>query len=125
MGDFQAGLSMNVFLLGGITILLCVVIHFIYKTIFSDKKREASFITESDSGAQVDNTASESVVTENRPSGKSKKRAPWKGKTEFNHPWLFKNLKGHPGNILHMDFSANGKFMAATCDANIFYEFMH
>ncbi|GBP36963.1 hypothetical protein EVAR_96956_1 [Eumeta japonica] len=57
----------------------------------------------------------ETASTASRPA-KSKKRAPWKGKTEFSHPWLLKNLKGHPGTVLHMDFSANGKFLAATCE---------
>lgn len=67
-------------------------------------------------GAQSE-TVSETSNNENRPSGKSKKRATWKaGKTDFSHPWLLKNLKGHPGNVLLMDFSANGKFLAATCD---------
>lgn len=59
---------------------------------------------------------SETAVPENRTSGKSKKRAPWKGKTDFSHPWLLKNLKGHPGTVLLVDFSGNGKFMAATCN---------
>lgn len=63
----------------------------------------------------------ETAVAESRTSGKTKKRAQWKGKTEFSHPWLLKNLKGHPGNVLLMDFSANGKFMAATCDGEFFY----
>lgn len=68
------------------------------------------------SDAPVEETTSETASTEARPSGKSKKRAPWKGKSEFSHPWLLKNLKGHPGTVLLVDFSANGKFMAATCD---------
>lgn len=61
-------------------------------------------------------TINETAVTDNKGSGKSKKRATWKGKTEFSHPWLLKNLKGHPGTVILVDFSANGKFMAATCD---------
>lgn len=56
--------------------------------------------------------------SETRSSGKSKKRAPWKTKTDFTHPWLLKSLKGHPGTVLHVDFSPNGKFLAATCEGN-------
>lgn len=66
--------------------------------------------------APAEEVASETAVIESRTSGKSKKRAPWKGKTEFSHQWLLKNLKGHPGTVLLVDFSSNGKFMAATCD---------
>ncbi|KAI8436784.1 hypothetical protein MSG28_010249 [Choristoneura fumiferana] len=57
-----------------------------------------------------------STATERPSNRKSKKLASWSNKAEFSHPWLLKNLKGHPGTVLHMDFSANGKFMAATCD---------
>ncbi|XP_075978394.1 transducin beta-like protein 2 isoform X2 [Anticarsia gemmatalis] len=117
MGDIQAGQNLNVFLMGGITIFLCVILHFAYKIVFKGKKKEAlKHEIESDSGAPVEETNSETTVTESRASGKSKKRAPWKGKSEFSHPWLLKNLKGHPGTVLLVDFSANGKFMAATCD---------
>lgn len=56
------------------------------------------------------------AAAEIRPSSKSKKRTTWKGKSEFSHPWLLKSLKGHPGTVLHVDYSPNGKFMAATCD---------
>lgn len=66
--------------------------------------------------APGEEATSQSAVIEGRTSGKSKKRAPWKGKTEFSHQWLLKNLKGHPGTVLLVDFSSNGKFMAATCD---------
>ncbi|XP_068633388.1 transducin beta-like protein 2 [Battus philenor] len=115
MGDINAGQYLNTFLLGGMTIVLCFILHLCYKTI-SNKKREAVHTTESDTGAQVNEAISEAAVTESRTSGKNKKRPTWKGKTEFNHPWLLKSLKGHPGTVLHMDFSANGKFLAATCD---------
>lgn len=67
-------------------------------------------------GAPVEEVNSETTTTETRVSGKTKKRTTWKGKSEFSHPWLLKNLKGHPGTVLLVDFSANGKFMAATCD---------
>lgn len=70
-------------------------------------------------GAPAEEVSSEATATETRISGKSKKRTTWKGKSEFSHPWLLKNLKGHPGTVLLMDFSANGKFMAATCDGKL------
>lgn len=68
------------------------------------------------SGAPSEEASSDNALTESRTSNKTKKRATWKGKSEFSHPWLLKNLKGHPGTVLMVDFSANGKFMAATCD---------
>ncbi|XP_013186872.1 transducin beta-like protein 2 isoform X2 [Amyelois transitella] len=117
MGDINAGLNMNVFLLAGITLVVCVILHFIYKTIFGSKQKETSEnATESNLDAPTEEAISETTAPEYKASGKSKKRAPWKGKTEFSHPWLLKNLKGHPGTVLLVDFSANGKFMAATCD---------
>lgn len=67
-------------------------------------------------GENTDETTSESGVTDSRPSAKTKKRAQWKSKADFSHPWLLKNLKGHPGTVLFVDISSNGKFMAATCD---------
>ncbi|XP_059048492.1 transducin beta-like protein 2 isoform X2 [Achroia grisella] len=117
MGDFNAGLNTNVFLTVGITVFLGIIINLIYKTIFGSKKKETiKHETENNLDAPSEDVASETSMPENRVSGKSKKRAAWKGKTEFNHPWLLKNLKGHPGTVLLVDFSANGKFMAATCD---------
>lgn len=35
-------------------------------------------------------------------------------KHSFSHPWLVTSLKGHSGEVLDMDFSSNGKFLA-TC----------
>lgn len=41
MGDIQAGQNLNVFLISGITIIFCVALHFVYKIVFSNKKKEA------------------------------------------------------------------------------------
>ncbi|XP_026761896.1 exonuclease GOR-like isoform X1 [Galleria mellonella] len=120
MGDIQAGLNTNVFLVAGITVFLCILIHFVYKTFFGSKKKEIfKDEAENNLGAPAEEVVSETKSPQNRVSGKSKKRAPWKGKTEFSHPWHLKNLKGHPGTVLMADFSANGKFMAATCDETV------
>ncbi|XP_038209839.1 transducin beta-like protein 2 isoform X3 [Zerene cesonia] len=105
---------MNVFLAIALTILSCIVIQFIYKIIFGSKDESQKHETENDIADPVAST--ENASNETRPSGKNKKRATWKPKTDFSHPWLMKNLKGHPGNVLMVDFSANGKYMAATCD---------
>ncbi|XP_039753111.1 exonuclease GOR-like isoform X1 [Pararge aegeria] len=115
MGYFEAGKTMNVYIMAGLTVFLCVILHFIYKTIFGNRKCEVqSDETKSVTDALTESVA-ESTTVESRPMGKNKKRTAWKGKNEFSHPWLLKNLKGHPGTVLLMDFSANGKFMAATC----------
>ncbi|XP_053609163.1 transducin beta-like protein 2 isoform X2 [Plodia interpunctella] len=116
MGDNNAGQTMDVFVLAGITLAVCVIIHFIYKTFGSKQKEAIEHETESNLDSPNEEAISETAVPENRTSGKSKKRAPWKGKTDFSHPWLLKNLKGHPGTVLLVDFSGNGKFMAATCN---------
>ncbi|CAB3221945.1 unnamed protein product [Arctia plantaginis] len=122
MGDIQAGQNLYVFLISGITIFFCVALHVVYKIVFSSKKKEAlKHEVEPDTGAPIEETNSDAPITENRTLGKSKKRALWKGKSEFTHPWLLKNLKGHPGTVLLVDFSANGKFMAATCDGKFPY----
>uniref|UniRef100_A0A1E1WND9 Transducin beta-like protein 2 n=1 Tax=Pectinophora gossypiella TaxID=13191 RepID=A0A1E1WND9_PECGO len=117
MGDNQAGEYTNLFVLGSVTLIIGIIIQIIYKTIFRGKKNEAlKTEVESEGEAPAPEKISEKAVTDSRASGKRKKQAPWKGKTDFTHPWLLKNLKGHPGTVLLVDFSANGKFMAATCD---------
>lgn len=50
MEDIKAGHNLNMFLIGGLTILLCFILHLVYKAIFSTPKRDASLTTESDSG---------------------------------------------------------------------------
>ncbi|CAG9786723.1 unnamed protein product [Diatraea saccharalis] len=120
MGDIEAGLNTNVFVLAVIAILSCTILHYLFKTIFGNKKKEAQVHqTESVKETPVEEAVAETPVTETRTSAKSKKRAQWKGKTDYSHQWLVKNLKGHPGTVLLMDFSSNGKFMAATCDETI------
>lgn len=41
MGDIQAGQNSNVYLLAGITILICAIAHFIYKIVLARRKEEA------------------------------------------------------------------------------------
>lgn len=36
----EAGQKINAYMLAGITVILCVILHFIYKTIFGTKKSE-------------------------------------------------------------------------------------
>lgn len=51
MGDIHAGQNLNMFLMAGITIFSCVILHFIYKIAFSSKKKEAlKHEVESDTG---------------------------------------------------------------------------
>ena len=40
MGYTEAGQKMNAYILAGFTIVLCVILHLIYKTIFGNKKCE-------------------------------------------------------------------------------------
>jgi len=49
-------------------------------------------------------------------SSKKKHSEKWvrDSKHSFSHPWLLTSLKGHSGEVLDMDFSSNGKFLA-TC----------
>ncbi|CAK1551038.1 unnamed protein product [Leptosia nina] len=114
MSEIEAGINMNVILALVSTVLSCIIIHYVYN-IFGNKKTDVQERETEGDVVEPAPAASENAVTDNRPS-KTKKRATRKQKTEFSHPWLLKNLKGHPGNILMVDFSANGKFMAATCD---------
>ncbi|XP_063536391.1 exonuclease GOR isoform X1 [Cydia strobilella] len=118
MVDFQAGQNFNVFLLAGITVLVCAIAHFIYKLLERKNEEAVEHESEKDTGAP-EKQETKSTTAERPSNRKSKKLASWSGKHEFNHPWLLKNLKGHPGTVLHVDFSANGKFMAATCDETI------
>lgn len=51
MGDIHAGQNTKLFLIGGITFFICVLIHFVYKIAFKSKKNEApEHEVESDSG---------------------------------------------------------------------------
>lgn len=60
--------------------------------------------------------------TSNIASSKAVKKKPtesrWTGgrsdKHNYTHPWLLASLKGHTGQVLDMDFSSNGKYLA-TC----------
>lgn len=36
--------------------------------------------------------------------------------TQFTNPWLIGTMKGHTGQVLNMDFSANGKYIASCAD---------
>ncbi|KAL4713999.1 hypothetical protein ACJJTC_005630 [Scirpophaga incertulas] len=118
MGDFNAGLTSNIYILAFIAFIACVLLNSIIKSLFRKQKKEtvASQTVGTINDAPVEATAPSPTVTEPRTNSKNKKRNQWKGKTEFTHPWLVKNLKGHPGTVLLVDFSPNGKYMAATCD---------
>ncbi|RVE49586.1 hypothetical protein evm_005814 [Chilo suppressalis] len=117
MSVIAAGLNTNVFFLAIVALLTCIILHFLIKTIFGIKKKEAQVCeTESVKETPAEESFAETAATETRTSAKSKKRSQWKGKTDYSHQWLVKNLKGHPGTVLLVDFSPNGKFMAATCD---------
>uniref|UniRef100_A0A1Y1MZI9 Uncharacterized protein n=2 Tax=Photinus pyralis TaxID=7054 RepID=A0A1Y1MZI9_PHOPY len=59
----------------------------------------------------------ESVVS------KSKKKVSvegrWTGRSDkqsYTHPWLLTSLKGHTSEVLDMDFSSNGKYLASCAD---------
>ncbi|CAH0669574.1 unnamed protein product [Chilo suppressalis] len=120
MSVIAAGLNTNVFFLAIVALLTCIILHFLIKTIFGIKKKEAQVCeTESVKETPAEESFAETAATETRTSAKSKKRSQWKGKTDYSHQWLVKNLKGHPGTVLLVDFSPNGKFMAATCDETI------
>lgn len=50
MGDIQAGENLNLYMMAGITILFCVIVHFVYNIVFKSKKKEALQQVESDTG---------------------------------------------------------------------------
>lgn len=55
MGDIYVDSSMSMLLVTGMTILISVILHFIYKTVFGSKKNEAlNHITESNLGKFYD-----------------------------------------------------------------------
>lgn len=56
------------------------------------------------------------ISSSNLKSSKKKHSEKWvrDSKHSFSHPWLLTSLKGHSGEVLDMDFSSNGKFLA-TC----------
>lgn len=54
-------------------------------------------------------------------SSKKKHSEKWvrDSKHSFSHPWLLTSLKGHSGEVLDMDFSSNGKFLATCAEGKI------
>jgi WD domain, G-beta repeat. len=56
-------------------------------------------------------------------SSKKKHSEKWvrDSKHSFSHPWLLTSLKGHSGEVLDMDFSSNGKFLATCAEGKKLY----
>jgi WD40 repeat protein len=54
-------------------------------------------------------------------SSKKKHSEKWvrDSKQSFSHPWLLTSLKGHSGEVLDMDFSGNGKFLATCAEGKV------
>lgn len=101
--------------LGSFTVFVCVVIYFVIRAVSNkEPKTEKSPI-------QPDDDHHKKVEKHESPKLSSK---PKKGhvekrkeiKDQFNHPWLVSNLKGHSGQILDMEFSSNGKYLASCAD---------
>lgn len=44
-------------------------------------------------------------------------------KQTYTHPWLLTSLKGHSGQVLDMDFSHNGKYLASCADGEFLKTF--
>ncbi len=66
--------------------------------------------------AEKEETKSKSAPAAKKQNGGTKKRLDRKKepKHTFSHAWLASSLKGHSQQILGLDFSPNGKYMA-TC----------
>jgi len=41
-------------------------------------------------------------------------------KQNYSHPWLLTTLKGHTAQILDMDLSPNGKYLATCAEGEFF-----
>ncbi|XP_054716385.1 LOW QUALITY PROTEIN: transducin beta-like protein 2 [Uloborus diversus] len=85
-------------------------------------KRSASLESEGEKVDAASNTALEEKEKEHheekeqKPKKKEAKHAQVKRKEvkdTYTHPWLISSLKGHSGEILDMDYSANGKLLAS------------
>lgn len=54
-----------------------------------------------------------------QPAQKAKKKAPPRAEQKqpaFSNLWLLNSLKGHTGQVMDMDFSPNGKYLASCAD---------
>lgn len=75
----------------------------------------------------TDEKAVEQSDKRKESSQKTKKKASdskWTGRSDkqgFSHPWLLTSLKGHKGQVLHMDFSANGKYLASCAEGELLH----
>lgn len=78
-----------------------LILHFIFFFTASDSVTNAAKKTHQ---SQLNKSSSKKKVWDKRRDGKQ----------SFNHEWLLTSLKGHTSDILDMELSPNGKYLA-TC----------
>lgn len=61
-------------------------------------------------------TGSEPAANSNLTNNKRARKKRREVQTEFSHPWLIGALKGHTANVLDINFSSSGKFLASTAE---------
>lgn len=70
---------------------------------------------------QTDQRADSNGAPSDQINGKKKEKVTLRKKesrTNLTHPWLACCLKAHSGEVLGLDFSPNGKFMASCSEGN-------
>ncbi|XP_013777302.1 transducin beta-like protein 2 [Limulus polyphemus] len=93
------------------SVIACVILLIVYFLNYSDQGDATQNSKDLDSNIEQ----KESRGSQNKKKkGTSEKRRD--AKTHYTHPWLVCTLKGHSGNILDMDFSSNGKYLASCAE---------
>ncbi|XP_069703102.1 transducin beta-like protein 2 isoform X3 [Periplaneta americana] len=114
MADTGSGVTdypvLVITLIVGATVLVLVYISSLLKSSKGEDDVKSSEAEVPKKEKQKDSSSS------SLKSSKKKHSEKWvrDSKQAFSHPWLLTSLKGHSGEVLDMDFSSNGKFLA-TC----------
>lgn len=87
--------------------------------VYRIKKREYDLRKrEEDSGSESsdeDNADEEGVDDEKEGQNIGDEAAVY-NRSEFNHPWLVKNMRRHPGTVLKVEISTDGDYLATLCE---------
>ncbi|CAG9530023.1 unnamed protein product [Cercopithifilaria johnstoni] len=97
-----------------------IIFLFVWMRWDTDKKSETKDKSLLDLTDSEQNTEDENLEAENKPNSFSKdakKQGKWKFNKmrapQFEHPWLLTTLKGHVSDVVDLDFSSNGRYLAS------------
>ncbi|EJD75802.1 hypothetical protein LOAG_17124 [Loa loa] len=102
-----------------------IIALFVWMRWDTDKKSQNE---RQDSTDSDQNTEDENLKAQNKSNSfpkNAKKQGKWKFEKmrapQFEHPWLLTTLKGHVSDVLDLDFSSNGKYVASVSSDRSLY----